>query len=190
MAGVGVDVVAAQPGLHQLVGRVAFPHRPLAGAEHADGFGTMGLECGLGLLGHDGKRLLPAYRLEFALLVVNAVPHAQQRLGQAVAAVHDLGQEVALDAVQAAVDLGFDVAVGGHHAAVLGRHHHAAAGAAEAAGRLVPVQRGLLGVGDQVARRAGDRQAGGGRRNGSGLGLGKFSAGQTHAVAPSGLRSS
>ncbi|MNL47043.1 hypothetical protein D3C87_1698090 [compost metagenome] len=36
MAGIGVDVVAAKASLHQLVGGVAFPHRPLTGTEHAD----------------------------------------------------------------------------------------------------------------------------------------------------------
>jgi hypothetical protein len=51
-------------------------------------------------------------------------------------AVHDLGQEVALDAVQAAVDRRIGVALGGDDAAVLDADQHAAAGAAEAAGAL------------------------------------------------------
>jgi hypothetical protein len=36
VAGVGVEVVGAEAGLHQLGGGVAFPDRPLAGAEHGD----------------------------------------------------------------------------------------------------------------------------------------------------------
>jgi hypothetical protein len=37
VAGVGVEVVGAEAGLHQLGGGIAFPDRPLAGAEHGDG---------------------------------------------------------------------------------------------------------------------------------------------------------
>src|SRR5690606_38680378 len=36
VARVGVEVVGAEPRLHQLGGGVAFPLRPLAGAEHGD----------------------------------------------------------------------------------------------------------------------------------------------------------
>jgi hypothetical protein len=36
VARVGVEVVGAEAGLHQLGGGIAFPDRPLAGAEHAD----------------------------------------------------------------------------------------------------------------------------------------------------------
>ena len=131
----------------------------------------------LGLLFHDVEGLLPAHRLEFTLLVVHAILHAQQRLVEAVDAVHDFRQEVALDAVQAAIDLGLDVAVGGHHAVVAGGDHHAAAGAAEAAGRLVPVQAGHVRFGDQVAGGRHQRQTGGSGGNGSSVGLGKFTAG-------------
>src|SRR5690606_30221116 len=51
-------------------------------------------------------------------------------------------QEIALDAVQAAVDLRVHVAVGGHHAVVAHGHVDAAAGAAVAAGRLAPLELG------------------------------------------------
>jgi hypothetical protein len=68
-----------------------------------------------------------------------------KRRGQPVLAVHDLGQEVALDAVQPAVDRRVGVALRGHHAAVLHAHHHRTAGAAEAAGRLVPAHRHVGG---------------------------------------------
>ncbi|MCY1439065.1 hypothetical protein D9M71_552850 [compost metagenome] len=190
MAGVGVDVVAAKAGLHQLVGGVAFPHRPLPGAEHADRFRALVFQCFLVLGGHDVEGLVPTDRLELALLVVLAVAHAQQRLGQAVVAVHDLRQEVALDAVEAAIDLRLDVAMGRHHAVVAGGDHHAAAGAAKPARRLVPVQGDQVGLGHQVAGIGKDRQAGCGGSDGGGLGLGEFTAGHAHGLSPSGARSS
>ncbi|MNP12744.1 hypothetical protein D3C76_1049940 [compost metagenome] len=186
MAGVGVDVVGAEAGLEQLVRRVAFPHRPLPGAEHAHRGRSLGLESGLELLLHDVEGLVPADRLELALLVVLAILHAQQRVGQAVAAVHDLRQEIALHAVDPAVYLGLDVAVGGDHLAVAGGDHHAAAGAAEAAGGLVPVEAGHVRLGDQVGGAAEYRQAGRCRRDGGGIGLGEFTASQFHQAPPAG----
>jgi two-component system nitrate/nitrite sensor histidine kinase NarX len=84
------------------------------------------------------KACVPGDRRELAVLVELAVLHAQQRLGQAVLAVHDLGQEIALDAVQALVHRRIGVALGGHHAAVLDADQHAATGAAIAADALVP----------------------------------------------------
>src|SRR5690606_8210248 len=57
-------------------------------------------------------------------------------------------------------DLGVHVAVRGYHAPVLDRDVHAAAGAAVAAWRLVPLQRGQVALGDDVAAGAGQRQAG------------------------------
>ena len=184
VAGVGVDVVAAQAGLEQLVRRIAFPDRPLAGAEHADRLRSLGLERGLEFLGHDVEGLLPADRLELALLVELAVLHAQQRAGQAVAAVHDLRQEVALHAVDPAIDLGLDVAVGGHYLAVAGGDHHAATGAAEAAGCLVPGQAGDVRLGHQVAGADQDRQAGRRRGDGGGVGIGEFTTGEVHRLSP------
>ncbi|MNO84457.1 hypothetical protein D3C76_757970 [compost metagenome] len=184
MAGVGVDVVAAKAGFHQLVGGVAFPHGPLAGTEHADRFRAFAFECFLVFLRHDVEGLVPRDRLELALLVVLAVAHAQQRLGQAIDAVHDLRQEVALDAVEATIDFGLDVAMRGHHAVVPRRHHHAATGPAESARRLVPVQGDHLRFGHQVAGGAEDRQAGCRRGNGSGLGLGEFPTCHAHCGSP------
>ena len=70
--------------------------------------------------------------------VEDAALLAQQRRGQAVAAIHDLGKEISLDAVQSAIDLGERVAVGGDDLARLDADHHPASGAAEAAGRLRP----------------------------------------------------
>ncbi len=83
--------------------------------------GPLGLERRLELLRHDVEGLVPGHRRELAVLGVGAVAHPQQRRGQPVGAVHDLGEEVALDAVEAAIDLGLDVAVGGDDPAVLDR---------------------------------------------------------------------
>jgi hypothetical protein len=65
-------------------------------------------------------------------------------------AVHDLGQEITFDAIEAAVHLGLDVTMGRDHAVVLGGDHDAAAGAAKAAGRLVPFQFALIALGDEI----------------------------------------
>ena len=81
------------------------------------------------------------HRRELAVLVVLAVLHAQQRRGQPVLAVHDLGQEVALDAVEAAIDLGLRCRRGWRRRwPSLTPTMHAAAGAAEAARRLRPLE--------------------------------------------------
>lgn len=183
---VGVDVVGAQPGLEQLAGGVALPDRPLAGAEHRHALRPVVANGLLELLRHQIQRLVPGDRLEIAALVVDPVALAQHRPGQPVLAVEDLGEEVALDAVEAAIDLRVDVTVGGHDAIVLGRHHHAAAHPAEATRRLVPVQLGQLGVGDQVAGAGWDGHAGGGSRHGRRVGLGEFTTGHLHDRAPSG----
>ncbi|MOA16463.1 hypothetical protein D3C78_1366780 [compost metagenome] len=124
------------------------------------------------------------------MFVVLTVFHAQQRLGQAVVAVHDLRQEVALDAIQAAVDLGFDVTMGGHHLVVAGGDHHAATGATETAGRLVPVQGDHVRFSDQVTGGGVDRQAGRRGSNGGSLGFGEFTAGHAHSISPAVSRSS
>ena len=113
---------------------------------------------------HDDRR-------ELAVLVVFAVGLAQHRLGQPVMAVHDLGEEIALHAIEAAIDLGLDVAVGRDHAVVLGRHHHAAAGAAEPAGGLVPLQFAHGAFGDEVGGERRHRHAAGQRRHRGGLQL-------------------
>ena len=188
--GVGVEVVGAEARLHQLDRGVALPDGPLAGAEHADRARPLVAQGRLELLRHDVERLVPGHGRELAVLVEAAVGHAQQRRGQAVLAVHDLGQEVALDAVQAAVDLGLDVAMGRDHAAGLGRHHDAAAGAAEAAGRLRPGERGLPGLGDQVGGPARQIDAGDRRSDRRGVGLEVVAARERHDDAPSGSRPS
>src|SRR3954469_16817895 len=67
-------------------------------------------------------------------------------------AVHDLGEEIALDAVEAAIDLRLDVAMGGDDAVLLGGDHDAAARPAEPARRLVPFELGYRAFGDEVRR--------------------------------------
>ena len=93
----------------------------------------------LAVRGHHVEGFVPADRREFAILGVDAVPLAQQRRRQPVAAVHDLGEEIALDAVEAAIDLGQRVAVGGDHFAFLHADHDAATRAAKTAGRFRPL---------------------------------------------------
>src|SRR5690606_36502084 len=179
VARVGIDVVAAEAGLHQLVGGVALPHRPLAGAEHADAVAALGLEHGLELLRHHVEGFLPADRGEVAVLGEHAVPLAQQRRGQPVGAVEHLRQEIALDAVEAAIDLGQHVAVGGHHAAVVDRDVDATAGAAVAARGLAPLELAIAldhGIG-QLGRQ---RQTGGQRGAGNGAVADEVAAAGAH----------
>ena len=138
VARVGIDVVRAPAGLDQLDRGVAFLDRVLARAHDADAgrseFGVDALELALHLV----EGALPADRRELALLVELAVLHAQQRPGQAVLAVGDLGVGVALDAEQAAVDRAVGVALDRDDPAVLGGDLDPAADAAEAADALVP----------------------------------------------------
>jgi hypothetical protein len=61
--------------------------------------------------------------------------------------------------------------VGRHHAAVLGRDHDRAAGAAEAAGRLGPAQAGEGGIGGEVLGERRHWQPGGDSRRGDRLRL-------------------
>src|SRR5690606_15258777 len=78
----------------------------------------------------------PRDRLELSLLVEHATALAQKRRGQAICAIHDLGEEIALDAVEAAIDLCLHVAVCGDHVSVLDADHDTAAGTAETSGSL------------------------------------------------------
>ncbi|MNT33171.1 hypothetical protein D3C72_1690830 [compost metagenome] len=80
--------------------------------------------------------------------------------------------------------------MGGDHPVIAGRDHHAAPGAAETAGRLVPVQGDHVRFGNQVTGGGIDRQAGRCRSNGGGLGFGEFTAGHAHSISPAGSRSS
>ena len=133
----------------------------------------------LELSGHLVEGLFPADRLELAVFVEFAVLHTHQRLGDAVLAVLDLAVEIALDTVEALVDRGVRVTLGGHDAAIPGTDHDAAAGAAETAHTLVPLDVGiaLLGSGQGGCRYRDAGCAGGGRGS---TGLEKVSARQFH----------
>ena len=150
VARVRVDVVRAEACLEELGRRVALPYRPLSGAEHADPARPLLAQRLLELLLHHVEGGFPGDRPEIALLVEGAVAHTKERSGEPVFAVEDLGEEIALDAVEPAVDLRLDVAMGGDHLAFLHRHVDAAPDPAEPAGRLCPVEAGVFGVGDQV----------------------------------------
>ena len=140
VTGIRIQAVGTQTGFPQLGGGIAFPHRPLTGTEHrhaARALVRVFQGC-LDLFGHDVEGLVPGNRRELAVLVELTVLHPQHRLGQAVLAVLDLGQEVALDAVQALVDRRIRVTLGGDNTAILGADEHTATGTAVTAGALVP----------------------------------------------------
>ncbi|MNF66536.1 hypothetical protein D3C84_483310 [compost metagenome] len=184
MTRIGVDIVGAKSRLHEFVGGITFPDGPLPGAEHRDRLGALVFQRLLELQLHHIEGLFPGNRLELALLVIAPVRHAQQGLGQTIHPVHDLGQKVALDAVQATVDLGFHITVGRHHPVVLGRDHHTATGAAKAARGLVPVQGDHVLFSNQVAGRSEHRKPGSGRSNPGSLGLDEFAPSHRHAFSP------
>src|SRR4051812_17711444 len=98
-----------------------------------------------------------------------SVFHAHQRRGEPIGAVHDLREEVALDAVEPAIDLRLHVAVSCNDLSVLDADHHAAPGAAEAARRLGPFKLNVR-PGRDVLRL--DGQADARRRCGRAGGLG------------------
>ena len=175
----GIEVVGAEARPHQLGGGIALEDGPLTRAEHADGLRTLLLQDALPLARHLVEGLVPGDGLNSASLSNFPSRTRISGVGEPVRAIHDLRQEVALHAVEAAVDLRLHVAVGRHDTAVLDADHHAAAGAAEPARRLRPFQldvlagREVLRLGWQVD--AGDR--GGGR---GGLGLEEGAAGHVH----------
>ena len=166
VARVRVYVVGAEARLVEFGSGVALPNRPLAGAEHPHRRRPLLAQHLLEVRRHLGECALPRHRLELALLVEFAALHAQQRRGQAVFAVHNLGEEVALHAVQAAVDRGVDVAVRGDNLVPLRADHHGAPRAAKPARRLVPadarLRRRRLHIGRRrsarASRRHGDRR--------------------------------
>ena len=189
VARIRIEIVGTKAGLHQLERGIAFPDRPLTRAEHADAAGPALLQRGLEFLRHDVEGFLPRHRRELAVLVIFAVRFAQHRLGEAVMAIHDLGEEIALHAVEAAVDLGLDVAMSCDHAVFLGRHHDAATGAAEPARRLVPFQLALRALGDKVRRKRRRRNSSRQRRHRGGLELENLAAvelGCGHGNSPDG----
>ena len=135
MARIRVDVVGAEARLVKFGGGITLVNGPLAGAKHAHPRGDLLRRLALVLLqalldrgfpfdGHEVEGLVPGDGLEITLLVILAMLLAQQRLGQPVLAIHDFGQEVALDAVQTPIDRRVRITLGGDHAAVLGPDQH------------------------------------------------------------------
>ena len=59
VAGVGVEIVGAEAGPHQLGRGIALEDRPLARAEHADGGRPFSFSTRFALLGHHVERLVP-----------------------------------------------------------------------------------------------------------------------------------
>ena len=140
---VGVDVVAAETGLHELARHVGFGNRVLARAHDRNALGALLFIDAAELALHLVEGLLPGDGFELAVFVVLAVGAAHQRLREAVLTVEDLGVEVALDAVEAAVDRRIGVALGGDDTPVEGAYLQAAARAAEAADALSPDDAGV-----------------------------------------------
>ena len=126
-AGVGLDVVVGQAALHELGGGVAFGNRRLAG-----GVETETRRVFHDALGDDVDGLLPGNFLQHAIA-------AEHRIGEAVLAVEDAADVVALHAEQALVHRGIRVAGDGDDFPILHADLHVAAGAAEPAGSLVPL---------------------------------------------------
>jgi len=137
-SGVRVDVVGAEAALPELRGGVGLGNGVLAGAHERDARGPLFGVDTLELARHFVEGLVPGDGFELAVLVELAVGAAHERLRQTVPAVHDLGVEVALDAVEAAVDGRVGVALRGDDAAVADADLEAAARAAEAAHAPVP----------------------------------------------------
>ena len=179
--GVGIKVVGAEPRLHQLGGGIAFPHRPLSGTEHAHAGDAVGLlQLLFPLLRHDVEGLLPTDRREAAVFIVLAVAHAQQRLCQPVLAVHDFRQEIALDAVQTAIDRRIRVALRGDHAPVLHADQNAAASTTEPAHALVPADFARADSLRLRHRRQGNACCR--RRRARGIGFDKVAPSESHGV--------
>ena len=167
---VGVDVVGAETGLEKLGGRVGFGNRVLARADDGHAFGALGLVDASELTFHFVERRLPAHGHELAVLVELAVLHTHQRLREAVLSVENLGVEVALDAVQTAVDGRVGIALGGDDAPVHGADLQTAARTAEAAHTLVPGNARVNALGSLGAGlRDGKSHRHGGRGGNAGL---------------------
>ncbi len=175
-AGVGVDAVAADAGLHELGGDITLLDGPLAGAEHADLGRAVLLDGFFQLTGDPVVGFVPGDLDKLVAL-------AQQRPGQTVRAGKNLGQEVALDAVEPLVDRRLGVALGGYDLAVAASDENPATGAAEAAGGLAPGQPGIGRLGVTGQQRV-DRQPGGGQSRGGRGALDKTSPFDIHTFPP------
>ena len=149
---VGVDVVGTEAGLQELGSRVGFGNRVLPRTDDGYAFRSLGLVDTAELTFHFVEGLFPAHGHELTVLVELAVLHAHERARQTILTVEDLGVEVALDAVQAAIDGSIRVAFRGDDAAVHRADLQTAAGTAEAADALVPFNPGIGGLSGLRAR--------------------------------------
>ncbi|CQR21939.1 Uncharacterised protein [Yersinia enterocolitica] len=104
MTRIGIKIVGAETGFQQFRRSVALPHRPLAGAKHAYSGRAFFFQCIFEFQLHDIKGFLPTDRSKITFFIILSVFHPQQRLGQAVFAVHDFRQEIAFHAVQPTID--------------------------------------------------------------------------------------
>jgi len=193
VARIRIDIVGSESRLVELGGRVTFPDRPLARAEHADGgydfHGLFALvhfqvvlQRRLELFFHDVKSLIPADRSEFTFLVVFAVGHTQQGLRQAIFAVHDLGQKITLDTVETAIHRCVRIPLGSDDSAVFSADQHAATGATESAGRLVPTN--IILASRHCSIDSGNRDTGGCCGSGDRVGFDELSSAQFHFSPP------
>ena len=149
---VGVNVVGTEAGLQELGSRVGFGNRVLPRTDDGYAFRSLGLVDTAELAFHFVEGLFPAHGHELTVLVELAVLHAHERARQTILTVEDLGVEVALDAVQAAIDGSIRVAFRGDDAAVHRADLQTAAGTAEAADALVPFNPGIGGLSGLRAR--------------------------------------
>ena len=103
-------------------------------------------------------------------------------MGQAILSIEDLAEEIALDAVEAAIDGRVRVALGRYHATILDAYQDRTTRAAIAAGRLVPPNPATaLDLGERNAWNGYSRYR---RAGGDGLGLDEFTATHVHGVFP------
>ena len=130
-AGVGLDVVGPDAGLHELGGDVAVRDGPLPGAVDRHGVLAVALDRLGHLRGHQVEGLLHRHRDERAVL-------PDQRPGEAVLAVEGHHGVIALDAAEALVHGARRVALDGDGAPPGHADQEAAADAAEPARRLLP----------------------------------------------------
>ena len=163
---VRVDVVRTEARFEQLGRGITFPDSPLTRTEHTDRFRPFFFQGGFEFLFHHIEGLIPGDWGKFAFFVIFTVFHTQQRLRQTVFTVHDFGQEIALNAVQATVNRCVRVALTGHHTPLLRSDQNAATSTAETARRFIPFNGFLLtnnGAGNARHAETGSRRSG---RNG------------------------
>lgn len=132
----------------------------MARTEHADSSRALFLDNVFELHRHLVKHTVSSDRRGLVILVVFAVRYAQQRSGQPVLTVHDLGGEIALDAVRAPIGLDLRVALRGHHAIVFDGHFNVTTRVTRSIKRLRPLELRRPLVGDKVGGVSRKRNAG------------------------------